>query len=80
MAKLNSAMRRALKPSQFALPGKKAFPINDENHGRAALSMAHNASPSEQATIREKVASKFPGIKQTRPGKRAMMGKKASSK
>ena len=72
MAKLNAAMRRSLKPSQFALPGKKAFPIPDENHGRAALSMAHNASPSEQATIKEKVADKFPGIKQA--GKRMMKG------
>jgi hypothetical protein len=73
MAKLNAAMRRSLNPSQFALPGKKAFPIPDESHGRAALSMAHNASPSEQETIKSKVASKFPDIKQSgRPGKRMM--------
>ena len=81
MAKLNAAMRRSLKPSQFALPGKKAFPVNDSNHARAALSMAHNASPSEQATIKSKVAEKFPDIKQSsnRPGKR-IVAKKGDKK
>jgi hypothetical protein len=80
MAKLNAAMRRALKPGQFALPGGR-FPINDENHGRAALSMAHNASPAEQSTIKRKVAEKFPDIKQSsRPGKWIMGGKKGESK
>lgn len=73
MAKLNAAMRRALKPSQFALPGGR-FPINDESHGRAALSMEHNVSPSEQETIKRKVAAKFPEIKQS-AGKRMMRGK-----
>ena len=35
--------------------------------------MLHNASPSEQETIKSKVASKFPDIKQSgRPGKRMM--------
>lgn len=67
--KLNAKMRSALKPKQFALPGGR-FPINDESHGRAALSMAHNASPDEQSTIKAKVASKFPDIKQA--GKRMM--------
>lgn len=73
MAKLSSAMRRSLKPSQFALPEKKDFPINDESHGRAALSMAHNASPSEQSTIKDKVHEKFPEIKMG-AGKRMMKG------
>lgn len=66
--KLNAKMRSALKPSTFALPAKKAFPLNDESHGRAALSDLHNASPADQATIKAKVASKFPDIKQA--GKR----------
>lgn len=72
MAKLSASMRKAFKPSQFALPGGR-YPINDENHGRAALSMAHNASPEEQATIKRKVAEKFPQIKQSRT---KMFGKK----
>lgn len=69
MAKLNAKMRNALKPKQFALPGGR-FPIPDANHGRAALSMAHNASPSEQETIKAKVHAKFPQIQSA--GKRMM--------
>lgn len=72
MAKLSAAGRKALKPSQFALPGKKAFPLNDANHGRAALSDLHNASPAEQQTIKAKVHAKFPAIG---AGKRMMKGK-----
>jgi len=75
MAKLTSKMRNALRPSQFALPEKDGYPINDESHARNALSRASaNATPSEQATIKSKVAEKFPGIKQ-RAGKR-MFSKK----
>lgn len=66
MAKLNSKMRNALSKKSFTLPGKRAFPINDENHARAALSMAHNATPDEQSTIKSKVAAKFPSIKVVR--------------
>jgi hypothetical protein len=73
MAKLHAAARRALKPGQFALPGGR-FPIPDESHGRAALSMAHNASPTEQTTIKRKVHDKFPDIK-SRPGKRTLAKK-----
>lgn len=61
MARLTSGERKHLSGGSFALPGRR-YPINDENHGRAALSMAHYASPSEQATIRRKVHAKFPGI------------------
>lgn len=63
MAKLKAAARKKLPTSAFALPGKKAFPIPDESHGRAALSMAHNATPAEQAKIKSKVKKKFPAIK-----------------
>lgn len=61
MAKLTTGERSNLPKKEFALPGGR-FPINDESHGRAALSMAHNASPAEQDTIREKVHAKFPDI------------------
>lgn len=66
--KLTSKMRKALAPKQFALPGGR-YPINDESHARNALARAsQNASPSEQATIKSKVASKFPKIKQRLKG------------
>ena len=61
MTKLTTERRAEIPGKDFALPGRR-FPLNDENHGRAALSMAHYASPAEQATIKRKVHAKFPGI------------------
>ena len=66
MAVLKAAERNALPGSTFAGP-HRSFPIPDENHARAALSMAHNAAdPSE---IRAAVHRKFPEV-----GARAMGG------
>jgi hypothetical protein len=72
MAKLTAAKRNALPGKSFALPGKGegpkgkgsgSYPIPDAAHARAALSRAaQHASPAEQATIKRKVAAKFPGI------------------
>ena len=82
MAVLSSKKRQSLPTSSFALPGKGegpkgagagAYPIPDERHARAALSRAaQHATPSEQATIKRKVAQKFPGI--------AVSGKKGGKK
>lgn len=68
MSYLKAKERKALRPSQFALPSKApgsgSYPIPDQSHARAALSRASaNASPSEQATIRRKVHEKYPSIK-----------------
>ena len=64
-AKLKAKTRAALPTGAFALPGKRAYPIHDENHARAALSMLHNATPAEQTKIKAAVHRKFPGIGQT---------------
>ncbi len=80
MAVIHAAARRALKSSQFALPGKRGYPIPDEEHGRKAVQMAPHASPSEQATIKRKVHEKFPDIQISRPGKRVLGRKKGDSK
>lgn len=61
MTKLTTERRKELPSQEFALPGGR-YPIPDESHGRAALSMAHYASPAEQARIKRKVHAKFPGI------------------
>ena len=75
MAKLTARARKAIPASKFALPGRGAgknwkgagsYPIPDASHARAALSMAHNASPAEPTTIRRKVHAAFPGIGQKR--------------
>jgi len=72
MAKLSAASRQKMKPSSFALPGKGegpggkgsgSYPINDESHARNALArVAQHGSSTEKATVRAKVAAKFPGI------------------
>lgn len=65
MSVLKTKTRDALPDSAFALPGRR-FPIHDIAHGRAALSMMHNASPAEQAIIKRKVHARYPGIGQTK--------------
>jgi hypothetical protein len=72
VAILSSKKRQSLPSSSFALPGKGSgpkgkgsgsYPIPDEAHGRAALSrVAQHGSSAEKATVRAKVAKKFPGI------------------
>jgi hypothetical protein len=57
----NVGKYKNVKPSDMALKGK--YPINTEKRARAALSYAHNATPSEQATIKRKVKQKYPSIK-----------------
>ena len=64
-AKLKAKQRRALPTGAFALPDKRAYPIHDENHARAALSMLHNATPEEQKRIKAAVHRKYPGIEQS---------------
>jgi hypothetical protein len=76
MSKLNSAMRGALKPSQFGVPGKRALPVNDEEHARKALQLGPRAvehgtvTPGEFAATKAKVAREYPEIKSA--GKRMM--------
>ena len=55
MAKLTAAARRGLSSATFAVPGRRAFPIPDKGHARAALRLiGHAHSPSEKARIRAK--------------------------
>jgi hypothetical protein len=63
MAKLTSKERKKMKGGEFALPGKRAYPIEDASHARNALARAaQHASPAEKATIRRKVKARFPRI------------------
>lgn len=63
MARLKAAQRKKLKSSQFALPEKKGYPINDIGHGRKAIQLAGHASPTDQKRIKAAVKRKFPSIK-----------------
>jgi len=61
---LTAAQRNALPEGDFALPGGR-YPIENASHARNALArVAQHGSPAEKATVRRKVASKYPGIKQ----------------
>jgi len=61
-AKLKQKERDALKESDFALPDSREYPIQDESHARAALSMLHNASSEDQAKIKAAVHRRYPDI------------------
>ena len=71
---LDAAERRRMDDSDFALPGEGegpegkqagAYPINDEEHARLALSMvAQHGTAKEKREVRAAVARKFPDIKQ----------------
>jgi hypothetical protein len=65
-AKLKAKDRKKLADSDFALPEKREYPIPDENHARAALSMLHNATPAEQRKIRAAVRRRYPQIEQSK--------------
>lgn len=72
MAVLKAAQRQRMKSSQFALPGKGegpkgkgagSYPIPDESHARNALArVSQHGTSAEKATVRAKVAAKYPGI------------------
>lgn len=60
---LTAAARKHIKPSNFALPGKR-YPINDPAHARNALArVSQFGSPAEKAKVRAAVHRKYPGIK-----------------
>lgn len=55
MSKLSVSKRKGLRTSQFAVPSRRAYPINDKAHARAALRLiGHAHSPAEKAAIRAK--------------------------
>ncbi len=79
MAKLTYQKRKEMPKSDFAIPsqkskknpaGKGAYPIEDKNHARNALSrVSQFGTPAEKAAVRSKVAKKYPGIGKPKKGK-----------
>lgn len=58
-AKLSTSERKALKDSDFALPGRR-YPIHDINHARLALAMvAKYGKPGEQEKVRAAVKARY---------------------
>lgn len=63
MAKLTTKERKRLPKGDFAVPGKKAYPIPDKSHARNALArVSQFGSPSEKKEVRTAVHRKFPAI------------------
>ena len=55
MAKLTTKQRKMLSATQFALPGKRAYPIQDRTHAANAKARAAQfATPAEKAIIDRK--------------------------
>lgn len=71
MAKLSRKKRKRLKKSQFAIPSKRKYPINDKAHARNALSrVSQHGSPSEKRQVRAAVRRKYPSIGKKKKKKR----------
>ena len=65
MAKLTTAMRKALPASDFAEPKERKYPMPDASHARNALArVSQHGSPAEKAKVKHKVRTLFSGIKQ----------------
>lgn len=63
MAKMTASQRKKLPASDFGVPGKRAYPINNKAHARNALArVAANGSPSQKAQVRAAVKRKYPSI------------------
>jgi hypothetical protein len=63
MAKLTSKSRNDLPKSDFALPGKRAYPIEDKAHAaNAKARVSQYGSPAEKAKVSAAVKKKFPGL------------------
>jgi hypothetical protein len=60
MVKLKSKQRKVIPTSKFAVPGKRAYPIEDRSHAKAALSMVSRyGSPEEKKQVRGAVKRKY---------------------
>lgn len=55
--------RKKLGKKQFALPGKRKYPIPDKAHARNALArVAQNGTKAEQKKVKAAVRKRFPSL------------------
>lgn len=60
--KLTTKARKAIKPKNFALPGRR-YPIEDASHARNALArVSQHGTPEEKVEVRAKVHEKYPSM------------------
>jgi len=61
-SQLTAADRAKLKDSDFGIPETRSFPLHDETHVRAAISMFRKAPPARRKALASKIraaAKKF---------------------
>ena len=64
MAVLTARGRKQIKSSNFAIPEKRAYPIQDIVHARNALArVSQFGTSSEKAQVRAAVYKKYPSLK-----------------
>ena len=72
MAKLKAKTRRKLPATAFAYPGKRAYPIHDKSHARAALSRSASKKTSgTYSHVAAAVNRRYPGMAKGRKRKGA---------
>ena len=60
---LSTKKRKKLSKKQFALPGKRKYPIPDKAHARNALArVAQSGTSAEQKKVKAAVKKRFPSI------------------
>jgi len=65
MGKLTTKARKSLPKGEFAIPGRRAYPLPDKSHARNALArVSQHGSPAEKSKVRAAVRRKYPGIGQ----------------
>ena len=57
--KLPTKERNALSDSSFGVPSKRKFPLNDEEHVRAAIRMFNHVDPEDEETLAKNIAKKI---------------------
>jgi len=63
MAKLTTKGRKRIKKGNFAIPGKRKYPIHDISHARNALArVSQHGTTAEKAQVRRAVCRKYPSL------------------
>ena len=58
---LSTKQRKKLSKKEFALPGKRKYPVPDKAHARNALArVARHGTPAEQKKVKAAVKRRFP--------------------
>jgi len=66
MAKLTGKQRKKLPKTAFAIKSKRAYPIHDKAHAKAALSrVQQHGTKAQKKAVRAAVTKRFPSLKKT---------------